>query len=316
MSEFTFLDLAKLRTIPLEGRPSRVGINNISKEYRIGSSFREFVDILPRQLGGNDFHEAVNAVVESVNCGKPVIWGLGAHVIKNGLSPLIIQLMKQGSISALLLNGAGLIHDFELAFIGGTSEDVGSRLDGGDFGMGRETAEILNGAIVEGDKNGLGVGESIKKEFNNINLKYRDISLIWNAVVNKVPLFAVAAIGTDTIHFHPSVEPGALGRGLHRDVLGFSSVLADLEGGVFLNIGSAVLIPELFLKGVTLSRNLGYKLNKFTTINIDFIKQYRPERNVVDRPTRSGGVGISLIGQHEILLPMFIAAILEKLSLR
>ncbi|OGQ34114.1 MAG: hypothetical protein A3F16_02335 [Deltaproteobacteria bacterium RIFCSPHIGHO2_12_FULL_43_9] len=314
MSDYTDLRLEDIKTIPLNERPTKVKIGDVSGEYKVGGSFREFIDILPRQFGGADFHKAVDSVVHSIQNNRPVIWGIGAHVIKNGLSPLIIQLIKRDCISAILLNGAGLIHDFELGFVGATSEDVGSRLSDGDFGMGKETAQILNHAIINGDKDGLGIGESVKRGFGNIDLKFKEQSLIWNAAKSDIPLFVVAAIGTDTIHFHPSVEPGALGRGLHRDALQFSRVVANLEGGVFLNIGSAVLMPELFLKAVTLSRNLGYKLNNFTTINLDFMRQYRPETNVVDRPTRNGGVGISLIGQHELLLPMFIASILEKRS--
>ncbi|HLB58923.1 MAG TPA: hypothetical protein VJL87_02410 [Bdellovibrionota bacterium] len=314
MGDFPPLDLSKVRTIPLKDRPTKVGVADLAKPFEVGSSFKQFIDSIPHQWGGVEFRDAIEAIAQASANKRPIIWGMGAHVIKNGLSPLIIQLIESGVVSALVFNGAGLIHDFELSFAGSTSEDVSDRLGQGDFGMGRETAEFLNRSVTEGDKENLGFGASAQHAIKNIKLPHQNISLIRYSALRKIPLFVVVAIGTDTIHFHPSIDPGALGRALHRDVLGLSGVVADMEGGVFLNIGSAVLIPEVFLKALTLSRNLGHQVEKITTINFDFIKQYRPEENVVRRPTLKRGRGISFIGQHELLIPMFAAALMERVA--
>jgi len=240
--------------------------------------------------------------------------GMGAHAIKVGLTPVIIGLMERGAITSLHLNGAGIIHDFELALIGQTSEDVDKEILTGAFGMAEETGSMINGAIREGSAKGLGIGEAVGGMILSGEFPHKDRSLLAAGARLGVPVTVHVAIGTDIIHMHPSFDGKATGDAAARDFRTFCSLVAGLEGGVYINLGSAVLLPEIFLKAVTLCRNLGHTLRHFTTVNMDFIQHYRPNTNVVRRPTHGGGRGYALTGHHEIMFPLLAAAIIELSS--
>jgi hypothetical protein len=240
--------------------------------------------------------------------------GMGAHPIKVGLTPVIIDLMERGTLTSLSLNGAGIIHDFELAFVGQTSEDVDKEILSGAFGMAEETGSMINNAVREGNGKGLGIGESVGRLIQDGDFPYKNKSLLAAGSRLNIPVTVHVAIGTDIIHMHPSFDAKATGEAAGRDFQKFCSLVADLEDGVYINLGSAVLLPEIFLKAVTLSRNLGHTLKHFTTVNMDFIQHYRPNTNVVRRPTQVGGKGYALTGHHEIMLPLLAAAINELSS--
>ena len=241
--------------------------------------------------------------------GRGIIWGLGAHVIKTGLSPVLIDLMERGFVSALATNGAGIIHDFELALSGGTSEDVEEALGPGRFGMAEETGRLLNGAINDGVGRGLGIGQAVGARLREMGPPHEALSIVAAADRLAVPLTVHVAIGTDIIHMHPDASGAALGEGSLRDFRYFVSNVARLEGGVFLNCGSAVVLPEVFLKAVALARNRGASLEGLTTVNLDFTRLYRPQTNVVTRPVAGIGRGYSLVGHHEIMIPLLAAAL-------
>lgn len=240
---------------------------------------------------------------------------MGAHVIKVGLGPVIIDLMERGVIHALALNGAGIIHDFELAFAGQTSEDVAAALGDGSFGMARETCGFLGEAIHDGAREGLGLGQAVGRRILADRLPHADKSLLAAGARLGIPVTVHVAIGTDIIHMHPQFDPAAAGETSHRDFRTFTGVVATLAHGVYLNVGSAVILPEIFLKALTLARNLGHHVAPLTTVNLDFIRQYRPMTNVVQRPTLEGGRGIGLVGHHEILLPLIAAGVIERLAI-
>jgi hypothetical protein len=240
-----------------------------------------------------------------------VLFGFGAHLIKVGLAPVVVDLLERGAITAMMMNGAGCVHDLELAMMGRTSEDVAEALDDGTFGMARETAEALNAAIREGNEQGLGMGAAIGDAIAGSGYPHRDRSVLAAASRLGVPVTVHAAIGTDIHHMHPSADGAALGATSYRDFETLAGLVATLERGIVFNVGSAVILPEVFLKALALARNLGNEVDRFTTVNLDFIRHYRPSVNVVERPTRKGGKGLSLIGQHEILLPLLAAGVIE-----
>ncbi|MBI5787861.1 MAG: hypothetical protein HZA78_03270 [Candidatus Schekmanbacteria bacterium] len=309
------IPLDGIKTYPLKSRTSKVGVAAFARPVPNGPSFTDFLDCLPKILAGENFAHAVQSIVKAHSSAKPVIWAMGAHVIKCGLSPIIIQLMEKGIISAVALNGAGIIHDFELACIGQTSEDVEVQLQEGRFGMAQETGELLNQAINQGVAEGLGLGAAVGKYLQKTAPPYIEYSLVAAAYRLDLPLTVHVALGTDIIHIHPQANGAAIGQGSHLDFRLLSGVIADLEGGgVFINAGSAVVMPEVFLKAVTLIRNLGQPLNHFTTINLDFMSHYRPMQNIVKRPTGQGGKGYSFIGHHELLIPLLAAAVLKELE--
>jgi len=231
-----------------------------------------------------------------------------------GLAPIVVDLMERGFVGGLMMNGAGCVHDLELAMMGRTSEDVGPALDDGSFGMARETSERLNGAIRAGDADGLGMGAAVGREILQGRFPHKDRSILASAARLEIPVTIHVAIGTDIHHMHPSADGAALGATSYRDFETLTSLVAKLQGGVLFNIGSAVILPEVFLKALALARNLGYRVEKLTTVNLDFIRQYRPTVNVVERPTRLGGRGISLVGHHEILVPLLAAGLIESLQ--
>jgi len=309
------LSLDGISTYPLASRKSRVSRAAFARPHRRGAAFASFLDGLPRILAGQTLRAVRDEILRARARRRPVIWGLGAHVIKVGLSPVVIDLMERGLATAIALNGAGVVHDFELAVAGRTSEDVEAGLVTGSFGMARETGEEVNRAIVEGDRDGLGVGAAVGRHLatRRPRARHLDTSLLAAAWRLGVPATVHVAIGTDIVHLHPSCDPAAVGRATHLDFRTFAGEVARLGGGgVYLNVGSAVVLPEVFLKAVTLARNLGHRLSDFATANLDFLQSYRPAVNVVERPVKGSGRGYRLTGHHEILVPLLAAALVER----
>jgi hypothetical protein len=308
------LSLEGVSTYPLASRKSKVSRATFARPHRRGAPFTSFLDGLPRILAGQTLRAVRDEVLRARARHRPVIWGLGAHVIKVGLSPVVIDLMERGLATAIALNGAGVVHDFEVAVAGRTSEDVEAGLVTGSFGMARETGEEVNRAIVEGDRDGLGVGAAVGRHLSTRRPRARhlDTSLLAAAWRLGVPATVHVAIGTDIVHVHPACDPAAVGRATHLDFLTLAGEVARLGGGgVYLNVGSAVVLPEVFLKAVALARNLGHRLSDFATANLDFLQSYRPGVNVVERPVKGSGRGYRLTGHHEILVPLLAAALVE-----
>ncbi|OFW08001.1 MAG: hypothetical protein A3H96_24525 [Acidobacteria bacterium RIFCSPLOWO2_02_FULL_67_36] len=302
-------DLSGVKTYPLASRKSKANAADFAKPYRADSGVSGLIESFPDILAGADFKAVVAAIRGAHAAGRGIIWGLGAHVIKTGLSPVLIDLMERGFVSALATNGAGIIHDFELALSGGTSEDVEEALGPGRFGMAEETGRLLNGAINDGVGRGLGIGQAVGARLREMGPPHEALSIVAAADRLAVPLTVHVAIGTDIIHMHPDASGAALGEGSLRDFRYFVSNVARLEGGVFLNCGSAVVLPEVFLKAVALARNRGASLEGLTTVNLDFTRLYRPQTNVVTRPVAGIGRGYSLVGHHEIMIPLLAAAL-------
>jgi hypothetical protein len=305
-------DLSDVRTYPLDSRRSKAKIGDFARPVSPRATFREWFDALPAILGAQDVRRVVDALAGARRRGDGIVWGIGAHVIKTGVSPILIDLMRRGYISALAMNGAGIIHDFEVALAGATSEDVDETLGPGRFGMADETGRLLNQIISDAAAEGLGFGQAVGRYLSQANAPHRELSL--TAVAHKlgVPVTVHVAIGTDIIHMHPQASGAAIGDISLRDFRYFTSCVARLQRGVYMNCGSAVVLPEVFLKAVALARNCGADLDGLTTVNIDFMRMYRPQTNVVTRPVAgTNGVGISLIGHHEILIPLIAAAVIE-----
>jgi len=305
-------DLSGVKTYPLRSRQSKVSLAQFSTPYKKGSGVDGLLKSLPGLLAAQDFKNVVAAVMSARNNGRPIVWGLGAHVLKTGLSPILVDLMERGFISAIATNGAGMIHDFEIALSGGTSEDVDATLGPGTFGMAEETGTELNRAINEGVANGLGLGQSIGKYLDAAKPPFAQISVAAAAWRLQIPVTVHVAVGTDIIHMHPHASGAAIGEASLRDFKYFVSTVARLEGGVYLNCGSAVVLPEVFLKAVAISRNEGRSLAGLTTVNLDFLRHYRPLTNVVTRPTLGTGKGYSLTGHHELMIPLLAAALTES----
>jgi deoxyhypusine synthase len=289
---------------------------DIATPHRKGHSLARFLDTLPDILAARTLKAVINDIVRASRAGKPVIVGMGAHPIKVGLNPILIDLMKRGVISCLAMNGAGIIHDLELALVGKTSEEVEAGIDDGSFGMARDTAELLNRAISDGAKRDIGLGQAVGELIARGTFPYKKMSLLATASRLGIPATVHVAIGTDIIHMHPSADGAAIGATSLEDFRRLTSVVAHLEGGVYLNLGSAVLLPEVFLKAVTIARNLGHRVVNFTTVNMDFTQHYRPVTNVVRRPTQAGGHGYTLTGHHEIMFPLLAAGVIEALGKR
>ncbi len=311
------IDLSHIKRYSLRDRPSKVKVDQFSTPHRQGESFNAFFSSLPNILAAKNLKEVASAVVTARRNKRPVMLGMGAHPIKVGLNPVIIDLMERGTITSLSLNGAGIIHDFELAFVGQTSEDVDKEILSGAFGMAEETGSMLNQAIhaaAESSDEENGIGKAVGNMINASTFPYKDRSLLAAGVRLGIPVTVHIAMGTDIIHMHPSFDGRSTGEAAHRDFLTFCSLVSDLEGGIYINLGSAVILPEIFLKAVTVCRNLGHKLQHFTTVNMDFIQHYRPNTNVVHRPTKEGGKGYAITGHHEIMFPLLAAAIIELLS--
>ena len=305
-------DLTGIKTYPLRSRQSKVGLAQFATPFKAGSGVAALVKSLPNLLAAKDFKDVVAAIVAAKRGGRAIIWGLGAHVLKTGLSPVLVDLMERGFISAIATNGAGIIHDFEIALSGGTSEDVDATLGPGTFGMAEETGTQLNRAINEGVAAGLGLGQSVGKFLDAAKPPFAQISVAATAWRLQIPVTVHVAIGTDIIHMHPQASGAAIGEASLRDFKYFVSSVSRLEGGVYLNCGSAVVLPEVFLKAVAIARNEGRALDGLTTVNLDFLRHYRPLTNVVNRPTAGTGKGYSLTGHHELLIPLLAAALVER----
>jgi hypothetical protein len=312
--DFPPLDFSRIRTYPLRERDNKVHLDQLAHVWNKGGSFAQFIDSLPGILIGNDFRAIVGATVLAIRNRRPVIVMMGAHPIKCGLNPIFVDLMKRGVISAVAFNGAGAIHDFELALIGETSEDVQRGLDDGSFGMIDETGRLMNQAMANGVKQGIGAGRALGEAIVKGQFAQKELSVLHQGVVSNVPVTVHIAIGTDIIHQHPTTDGAILGEATYLDFQKFAAVVATLEGGLALNIGSAVVMPEVFLKALTIARNLGNKVEEFTTVTFDMIRHYRPSENVVRRPTAKGGRGYYIVGRHELLVPLWAAATLEQLA--
>jgi hypothetical protein len=305
-------DLSDVKTYPIKSRKSKARVEDFARPAPPGGSLGAFVDSLPGMLAAADFKAVVGAIVDAKRSGGGVVWGLGAHVIKTGLGPVLIDLMERGFVSALATNGASVIHDFEIALAGATSEDVDEALGPGRFGMAEETGRLLNAAINDGGGAGLGIGQAVTRFLAAKQPQYARQSILAAAARLNIPVTVHIAIGTDIIHMHPAASGAALGEGSLRDFRSFVSNVARLEHGVYLNCGSAVVLPEVFLKAVALARNRGLALAQLTTVNLDFIRSYRPQTNVVARPTAGTGRGYSLVGHHELMIPLLAAALVER----
>lgn len=312
MKKYMPVSLKKIKTYSLLKRKSKVNIASVAKSYKKGKRFADFLDSLPDMLAAKDFIEVVDAIIKARKNNKPVILGMGAHPIKVGLSPIIIDLIDRNIITAIATNGACTVHDFELSYTGNTSEDVAEELTKGTFGMAKETGKYINTAINSSVKKGYGIGKSIGEMIYKNKFRFMDKSIFAAAYTFDIPATVHVAVGTDIIHMHPDANGAAIGEGSLRDFKLFTSVVSDLEGGVYINLGSAVILPEVFLKALTIARNLGHKVENITTVNMDFIQHYRPGQNVLKRPTIKKGHSYALTGHHEIMLPLLAAAIIEK----
>jgi len=308
------VDRAPLKTYPLASRKSKVDRADFARPWKPEGTLEDFLERLPKILAAKDFRAVVSAIVKAHKKSKHVVMAMGAHVMKVGLNPVVVDMMERGVITAIAMNGAGIIHDLELALIGRTSEDVLEGLEQGAFGMAEESADFLNRAIAEAAKEGSGLGQAVGRAVIKENLPFVKDSILATAARLEIPATVHVAIGTDIIHIHPGFDPEAAGKASYDDFRLFASVVAALEGGVYMNVGSAVIMPEVFLKALTLVRNLGHQVKRFTTVNMDFLRHYRPMTNVVHRPTASGGQGYALIGHHEIMFPLLAAAVIEKVA--
>jgi len=300
--------------VSLRERGGKVRTRDFASPYARGSGVRGLMDSLPRLLAADAFRAVVNALAEARAARRAIVWGLGGHVIKCGLAPVLIDLMHRGYATAFAMNGSAAIHDFEIALAGHTSEDVEAVLPEGRFGSAEETGREMNRAIAAGDLEGLGMGEALGRWLEQIAApQHAAGSLLLQAYRNATPVTVHVAIGTDTPHTHPAADAAAIGSTSHRDFRLFCACVTDLNGGVYLNVGSAVVLPEVFLKAISAVRNLGHPLAGFTTANFDFLQHYRPRVNVVERPhAGSGGKGYSITGHHELMVPLLAAALIER----
>src|SRR4026209_1825537 len=305
-------DLSRVRSYPLNSRKSKINAEDFGRPLQRGASFKTWLDSLPAVLGAADVRRAAAAIVGAKKRNGGVVWGIGAHVIKTGLSPVVIDLMERGFVSAVAMNGAGIIHDFEVALAGATSEDVDEALGPGRFGMAEETGTMLNEAIRAARAANKGLGQGVASFLAERQPEYGSKSLAVAAHRLGIPLSVHVAVGTDIIHMHRAASGADIGETSLRDFRYFTACVARLTGGVYLNCGSAVILPEVFLKAVALARNQGASLEGLTTVNIDFLRMYRAQTNVVTRPVVGVGTGISLVGHHEILIPLIAAAVIES----
>ena len=305
MSRYQEIDLSKTRRFPFEQRSTKVSRTELTQFNFESNEFSAFLESLPNFLSAKDFKEIVALTQEALKNRRKIFVMMGAHTIKVGLSPLIIRLMEEGVISCLSLNGAGVIHDFEMGMFGRTSEDVAQNLENGSFGYVEETGVQINEALTRGAKEKLGYGEAVGEFMIKNQAPYKGESLLVRALELNIPVTVHSAIGTETIHQHPETEGEALGATSYRDFKILCHELTQLENGMVFLYGSAVILPEVFLKALTVVRNIGHHVEKFTSVNFDMIRHYRPTENVVQRPTRTGGRGYTLIGHHEIMIPLF-----------
>jgi hypothetical protein len=309
-------DLSKVKTYPLSERTNMVRLKeHFSSGVRSGMSVSDLLSCFPDQLGSRNLLKVIDAVASARAAGKPVVIGMGAHVIKCGLQPVLKNLIEAGAVTAFAVNGAVSVHDYEISLIGETSEDVAAVLHYGRFGMAEETGRDLNLALKKGVAKGLGYGESVGRFIIENGNPFRESSLIAACVEKGIPLTVHVAVGTDIIHQHPDADGAVIGEASYTDFKIFVSVVSELgDGGVYLNIGSAVLLPEVFLKALSIAQNLGHHVDNFTTANFDMQQHYRPLQNVVKRPTSGKGRGYTITGHHEIMLPLLAAGILDRMK--
>jgi deoxyhypusine synthase len=312
--KFDPLDFSKIRTYPVADRANKVNADAFARPHTPGGTLRDFLDGLPDFLAVQDLRKIVTAIVTAIRNKRPVVLMMGAHSIKVGLNPIFVQALRNGIINAVALHGAGAIHDFELCYQGETSEDVQRGLDDGSFGMVEETGQRMNAALAAGVARGLGAGRALGEAAIAARYPNLPLSILATAAELDIPVTVHIAIGTDIIHQHPTTSGRDLGEATYRDFQTFAAICAQLEGGVVLNIGSAVIMPEVFLKALTIARNLGHTVDRFTTATFDMTRHYRPTENVQRRPTHLGGQGFYLIGHHEIMIPLLFAAITEELA--
>ncbi len=308
------MDLAGLKTVGLQERGGKVKTAHFASVYQKGAGVAGWLDSLPRLLAADSFRAVVAAVAQARSLRRAIVWGMGGHVIKCGLAPVLIDMMRRGFATVFAMNGSAAIHDFEIALAGHTSEDVEAVLPDGRFGAAEETGRGMNGAIAQGDRDGLGMGEALGRWLDANAARHGESSLLVQAYRHATPVTVHVAIGTDTPHMHPAADPRSIGSATHRDFRLLCSCIADLhDGGVYLNVGSAVVMPEVFLKTVSAVRNLGHPLAGFTTVNFDFLQHYRPRVNVLERPhAGAGGTGYAITGHHEIMIPLLAAALIER----
>ncbi len=314
MNHYQPIDLDNLHLHSLAGRPSKVQVEDFARKPFARTSFRNFWEGLPNILFGKDVRAVVARIVNAYHNKRPVLLGMGAHVIKCGLNTIIIELMRRGVVTAIALNGAGPIHDTELALVGYTSEDVQTGLKDGSFGMAKEPGEVMHQALTAINPEKVGLGQAIGQELLRRNPPYGHLSLLATAAELGIPATVHVAIGTDIIHMRAEANGAAIGAASFTDFRLFTAIVADLSGGVYINAGSAVILPEVFLKAFTLAQNLGADLRDFTTVVLDMIPHYRPTVNVIQRPASVGGQGFALHGRHELLIPLLAYAVMEELA--
>lgn len=307
------LDFDGISTYPIAERRSKVHVGLFARPIEARDTVGAFLDTLPRILAGADLRDLVAALLRARREERPILWGMGGHVIKCGLGPVLIDLMRDGFVTGILMNGAAVIHDFEIALHGATSEEVADELGSGRFGMARETGEYLNRAINAAGRDGIGAGEGVGRFLQDppdgVRFPHLDASVLHEAYRASIPVTVHVAIGADIIHVHPWASGEAVGRAAMRDLKLLAAMVSRLERGVYINLGSAVILPEVFLKALSAARNLGHTVDRITTANLDFIQHYRPRENVLKRPTQRGGRAIALTGHHEIMVPLLAAAL-------
>jgi len=315
MHDYKQIDMSKVQTYSIKTRDNKVNVkDHFASPVKLGQTFSGFLDQLPGVLGAETIKSIVESVVKSHRNGRPVIAAIGGHVIKCGLQPVLKSLIEAGVISAVAMNGSAAIHDYEVSLAGATSEDVGAVLHSGDFGFSDETGGGINTALKQAEPTGVGFGEAVGRAIINNKHPYSEYSLLAACAEADIPCTVHVAVGTDIIHQHPTMDGAVTGEMSYRDFRLLTSVVADLSGGAWLNIGSAVIMPEVFLKALSIAQNLGHHVEDFTTANFDMIRHYRTQQNVVSRPVSGQGKGYNLIGHHEINIPLFAQAVIESLA--
>ena len=310
------IDLSGVTTYPIRERKNKVSLqHDFAGEITPGMGVSALLAALPNQLGGESLNTIINSIVNAREKGKPVVIGIGGHVIKCGLQPVLKKLIEADIVTAVAMNGSATIHDYEISLIGETSEDVGAVLHCGTFGMAEETGRDINGAVASGVADGIGYGEALGRFIIENKNPHRDFSLLATCFENDIPATVHVAVGTDIIHQHPTCDGALLGQATFTDFRLFTAVVSTLgDGGVYLNIGSAVIMPEVFLKALSVAQNMGFHVDNFTTANFDMTQHYRPLQNVVKRPTSGVSRGLTITGHHEIMLPLLAAGILDRIG--
>lgn len=310
------IDLSGVTTYPIRERKNKVSLqHDFAGEITPGMGVSALLTALPNQLGGESLNTIINSIVNAREKGKPVVIGIGGHVIKCGLQPVLKKLIEADIVTAVAMNGSATIHDYEISLIGETSEDVGAVLHCGTFGMAEETGRDINGAVASGVADGIGYGEALGRFIIENKNPHRDFSLLATCFENDIPATVHVAVGTDIIHQHPTCDGALLGQATFTDFRLFTAVVSTLgDGGVYLNIGSAVIMPEVFLKALSVAQNMGFHVDNFTTANFDMTQHYRPLQNVVKRPTSGVSRGLTITGHHEIMLPLLAAGILDRIG--